>query len=105
MLHHYINTKNDYFFLLSHFSMLNSYGWLNAVLYGYSVINCTLGFTLGDELGFKESLSNVESNKRRSVQGGSRFQALAAQAQQAKVVSIVWLKIKSLAALNRNFLR
>ncbi|KAF7403349.1 hypothetical protein HZH68_006143 [Vespula germanica] len=29
-----------------------------------------LGFTVGDELGFRESLSNVESARRRSVQTG-----------------------------------
>ncbi|KAI4496161.1 hypothetical protein M0802_008028 [Mischocyttarus mexicanus] len=29
-----------------------------------------LGFTVGDELGFRESLSNVESARRRSVQAG-----------------------------------
>lgn len=51
-------------------------------------LDIALGFSLGDELGFKESLSNVESNKRRSVQGGSRLQAAAAQALQAKVVSV-----------------
>lgn len=30
----------------------------------------TPGFSVGDELGFGQSLSNVESNKRRSVQTG-----------------------------------
>ena len=28
---------------------------------------CVSGFSVGDELGFKESLSNVENNRRRSV--------------------------------------
>lgn len=40
------------------------------------------GFTLGDELGFKESLTNIESNKRRSVQDNSKLQAAIIQAQQ-----------------------
>ncbi|XP_022901684.1 uncharacterized protein [Onthophagus taurus] len=29
---------------------------------------CILGFSLGDELGFKDSLSNVEGNRRRAAQ-------------------------------------
>ncbi|KAF2900728.1 hypothetical protein ILUMI_05458, partial [Ignelater luminosus] len=41
-----------------------------------------LGFSVGDELGFKESLSNLESNRRRSVQGSSKLQAAVSQAQQ-----------------------
>ncbi|XP_044256400.1 protein scarlet [Tribolium madens] len=40
-----------------------------------------LGFSVGDELGFKESLSNVENNRRRSAQA-SRLQAELIQAQQ-----------------------
>ncbi|CAH0561786.1 unnamed protein product [Brassicogethes aeneus] len=40
-----------------------------------------LGFSVGDELGFKESLSNVETNRRRSV-AGSQLQAQLVQAQQ-----------------------
>lgn len=40
-----------------------------------------LGFSLGDELGFKESLSNVENSKRRSV-SASKFTAQLIQAQQ-----------------------
>jgi hypothetical protein len=39
------------------------------------------GFSLGDELGFNESLSNVENNRRRSAQA-SRLQAQLIQAQQ-----------------------
>uniref|UniRef100_A0A1Y1LLB0 Chitin-binding type-2 domain-containing protein n=1 Tax=Photinus pyralis TaxID=7054 RepID=A0A1Y1LLB0_PHOPY len=37
-----------------------------------------LGFSLGDELGFKESLTNVEAegNRRRSVPGASKFQSI-----------------------------
>ncbi|XP_044006635.1 bromodomain-containing protein DDB_G0280777-like isoform X1 [Aphidius gifuensis] len=31
-----------------------------------------LGFTVGDELGFPQSLSNLESSKRRSVQAGNQ---------------------------------
>ncbi|KAK3912434.1 Charged multivesicular body protein 5 [Frankliniella fusca] len=38
----------------------------------------SLGFSVGDELGFKESLSNVENNRRRSV---SRTSALLAKQQ------------------------
>ncbi|KAG5876423.1 hypothetical protein JTB14_022790 [Gonioctena quinquepunctata] len=40
-----------------------------------------LGFTVGDELGFKESLSNTEVNRRRSAQV-SNLQAQLIQAQQ-----------------------
>ncbi|XP_057659857.1 uncharacterized protein LOC130896068 isoform X1 [Diorhabda carinulata] len=40
-----------------------------------------LGFSLGDELGFKESLTNVENSKRRSV-SASKFTAQLIQAQQ-----------------------
>ncbi|XP_043279855.1 transcription factor SPT20 homolog isoform X2 [Venturia canescens] len=36
-----------------------------------------LGFTVGDELGFRESLSNLESNKRRSVQTRGNFIPIA----------------------------
>ncbi|RZC42451.1 uncharacterized protein BDFB_002833, partial [Asbolus verrucosus] len=38
-------------------------------------------FSVGDELGFKESLSNVENNRRRSAQA-SRLQTQLIQAQQ-----------------------
>ncbi|XP_017782300.1 PREDICTED: uncharacterized protein LOC108566776 isoform X2 [Nicrophorus vespilloides] len=44
-------------------------------------------FSLGDELGFKESISNTEINRRRSSQG-SKFVAQAALAQQANANSI-----------------
>ncbi|CAG9816699.1 unnamed protein product [Phaedon cochleariae] len=40
-----------------------------------------LGFSVGDELGFKESLSNVETNRRRST-SASKLQAQLIQAQQ-----------------------
>ncbi|XP_060515976.1 uncharacterized protein LOC132695633 isoform X2 [Cylas formicarius] len=40
-----------------------------------------LGFSVGDELGFKESISNTEINRRRSVQI-SQMQAQLIQAQQ-----------------------
>ncbi|KAK5639153.1 hypothetical protein RI129_011645 [Pyrocoelia pectoralis] len=42
-----------------------------------------LGFSLGDELGFKESLTNVEAegNRRRSVQGTSKFQSIGSSPQ------------------------
>ncbi|XP_018564973.1 uncharacterized protein LOC108906243 [Anoplophora glabripennis] len=40
-----------------------------------------LGFSVGDELGFKESLSNTEQNRRRSAPA-SGFQAQLIQAQQ-----------------------
>ncbi|KAF5288815.1 hypothetical protein FQA39_LY15243 [Lamprigera yunnana] len=45
-----------------------------------------LGFSLGDELGFKESLTNVdtEGTRRRSVQTLSKFQALQAQQHNGK---------------------
>lgn len=42
-----------------------------------------LGFSLGDELGFRESISNTEVNRRRSAQASS-FTAQAALAQQQK---------------------
>ncbi|KAJ8980696.1 hypothetical protein NQ317_010599 [Molorchus minor] len=49
-----------------------------------------LGFSVGDELGFKESLSNTEQNRRRSVQA-SKLQAQLIQAQQnAKKASCLW---------------
>ncbi|XP_071451908.1 streptococcal hemagglutinin [Hetaerina americana] len=41
-----------------------------------------LGFSVGDELGFKQSLSNVEGNRRRSAQGGSVAAAVAKAASQ-----------------------
>lgn len=45
-----------------------------------------LGFSLGDELGFKESITNVEaeSNRRRSVQGSSKFQVTQNQQPNGK---------------------
>ncbi|XP_050519697.1 uncharacterized protein LOC114330741 isoform X2 [Diabrotica virgifera virgifera] len=42
-----------------------------------------LGFSVGDELGFKESLTNSESNKRRSA-SVSKLTAQLIQAQQAQ---------------------
>lgn len=45
------------------------------------------GFSLGDELGFKESISNTELNRRRSVQA-SKFEVAAIQAQQANMVRL-----------------
>ncbi|XP_065165895.1 uncharacterized protein mtg isoform X2 [Atheta coriaria] len=44
-----------------------------------------IGFSLGDELGFKESISNTEINRRRSAQG-SKFTAQAVLAQQQQQV-------------------
>ncbi|GLV43181.1 mind the gap [Carabus blaptoides fortunei] len=41
-----------------------------------------VGFTVGDELGFKESLSNVEGNRRRSTQTNGLQNALLAAAAQ-----------------------
>ncbi|XP_063929060.1 uncharacterized protein Mtg isoform X2 [Zophobas morio] len=54
------------------------------------------GFSLGDELGFKESLSNVENNRRRSAQA-SRLQAQLIQAQQ-KMKAENSLRVRSPAA-------
>lgn len=55
---------------------------------------CFVGFSLGDELGFNESLSNVENNRRRSAQA-SRLQAQLIQAQQ-KMKAVSWPKPLSL---------
>lgn len=57
--------------------------WLSSAIRDYydHRFKLFLGFSLGDELGFKESLSNVESNRRRSSQA-SRLQAQLIQAQQ-----------------------
>lgn len=46
----------------------------------------SLGFSVGDELGFKESLSNVENNRRRSV---SRTSALLAKKQDEGVTRLL----------------
>ncbi|XP_018320624.1 uncharacterized protein LOC108733803 isoform X2 [Agrilus planipennis] len=53
-----------------------------------------LGFSLGDELGFKESLSNVENNRRRSAEG-SKFQATIVQSQQANAGKAVTARATS----------
>ncbi|XP_068916037.1 uncharacterized protein [Tenebrio molitor] len=51
------------------------------------------GFSLGDELGFNESLSNVENNRRRSAQA-SRLQAQLIQAQQ-KMKAVNPIRVRS----------
>lgn len=50
----------------------------------YATLLNFLGFSLGDELGFKESISNTEINRRRSAQS-TKFQVAAVQAQQGNV--------------------
>lgn len=50
-------------------------------------LNSSTGFSVGDELGFKESISNTELNRRRSVQA-SKFQVAAIQAQQTNSVRL-----------------
>lgn len=37
------------------------------VLFTFTYLSMTIGFSLGDELGFPESLGNVEGSKRRAL--------------------------------------
>ncbi|CAG9855491.1 unnamed protein product [Phyllotreta striolata] len=60
-----------------------------------------LGFSVGDELGFKESLTNVEQNRRRST-SASKLQAQLIQAQQnAKKPSAITPSPKGLSLDSR----
>ncbi|XP_066592404.1 serine/threonine-protein kinase Wnk-like [Prorops nasuta] len=60
-----------------------------------------LGFTVGDELGFRESLSNLESSKRRSVQSGRgnfNTSPLSSQSQNVRVATATVPPFKPLPA-------
>lgn len=47
------------------------------------------GFSVGDELGFRQSLSNVEGNKRRSVGRSSGLSAYAVSDDAENSVSLM----------------
>ena len=54
----------------------------------------SLGFSVGDELGFKDSLSNTDTNRRRTAHA-SPFIAQAALAQAQSLKSNVSLQISN----------
>lgn len=59
--------------------ILLKYFLLKILIQDFLKIHNSLGFSLGDELGFPESLGNLEANKRRSLNvrpiGSAKFGA------------------------------
>jgi hypothetical protein len=59
----FVQSKTDAFFTFYHFFFDDSFR--NFIV--YPMLFITPGFSLGDELGFPESLGNLEGSKKRSL--------------------------------------